>query len=55
MRCVYCKLLSSTGTRRQCMLLARNNYDFEKINILEYASGVRGDRVIKKHTLCTLS
>ena len=34
------------------MLLCVNNYDFEKINILEYALGGRG--VIKKCTLCTL-
>ena len=29
-------------------------YDFEKINILEYAFG-EGEGVIKKRTLCTLS
>ena len=32
--------------------VADNKYDFDKINILEYAFG---EGVIKKRTLCTLS
>ena len=35
--------------------VAVNKYDFEKINILEYAFGEGGEGVIKKRTLCTLS
>ena len=39
------------------MLLLINVYDFEKINILEYAfgDGGGGQGVIKKRTLCALS
>ena len=35
--------------------VAVNKYDFEKINILESTLLGRGDGVIKKRTLCTLS
>ena len=40
------------GVDGACNIVAVNKYDFEKINILEYAFG---EGVIKKRTLCTLS
>ena len=42
------------GVDGACNIVAVNKYDFEKINILEYAFG-EGEGVIKKRTLCTLS
>ena len=36
------------------MVHVSGHYEFEKINILEYAWG-RGEGVIKNRTLCTLS
>ena len=48
---------SMRGVDGACNIVAVNKYDFEKINILEYAfgEGGGGTSVIKKRTLCTLS